>query len=330
MAPSVLVTGGAGFIGSHLVDALLAIGMNVTVLDNFSSGRRENLSGHEHNSHLTVVDANVEDAAEVDRIVAKQDVVYHLAAAVGVRHIVDDPIGATFTNVHGTENVLAAAHRHGARVVLASSSEIYGISNELPFREDGPRTLGPTWVHRWSYATSKAIDEHLAFAYADRGLAVSVVRYFNAYGPRIREHGYGSVIARFARQALFGESITVHGDGRQTRSFTYVADTVRGTVLAGQQTSALGMAVNIGSSEEITILELAHRVRDLLGSKSRVVMTPYHVEFPGGFADTRRRVPDTERARALLGFTTAVSLERGLELTLSWCRDNFGRAVRSS
>jgi UDP-glucose 4-epimerase len=317
------VTGGAGFIGSHLVDALLAQGDTVAVLDSFSTGVEENLRQHANDLRLKVVRGSVLDEPLVDELVSESQLVFHLAAAVGVHHVLSEPLQAMTINIHGTENVLAAAQRHEARVVLASSSEIYGLSQDVPFREGGPRVLGPTWVHRWSYATAKAIDEHLGFAYADRGLQVSVVRYFNVYGPRIDETGYGSVIARFASQALRGTSLTVHGDGKQTRCFTFVSDAVRGTLLAGQRQEALGRAFNIGTDVETSIWDLAHRIRDSLGSASEIVLVPYTVHYPRGFADAPRRRPDTSRARELLEFVAEVSLERGLGATLAWCRSHY-------
>ncbi len=320
---NVLVTGGAGFIGSHLVDRLLANGDRVTVLDNFSTGTEVNLARAIGHANARIVRASVMDAQVVDDLIRESELVFHLAAAVGVSHIVRDPLGAVLTNVRGTENVLASAHRHGVRVLLASTSEVYGRSDAVPFREDGLRVLGPTWIHRWSYSTAKAIDEHLAFAYAERGLRVSIVRYFNAYGPRIDEKGYGTVIARFATQALRNDPLTVHGDGLQTRCFTYVDDTVRGTLLAAERDEAIGRVFNIGSTREITILELAHLVRKLLGSSSPIHLVPYETYYPKGFQDTRRRVPDVTEARERLAFEALVPLEEGLPRTLAWCSDNY-------
>lgn len=321
MAMRVLVTGGAGFIGSHLVDALVGRGDDVTVVDDLSTGSEANLA--QVAGRVRFVRASVMDAEVVDDLVAAADLVFHLAAAVGVTHIVSDPLGSVLTNVRGTENMLASAHRHGVRALLASTSEVYGRSEAVPFREDGLRVLGPTWVHRWSYSTAKAIDEHLAFAYAERGLRVSIVRYFNAYGPRIDERGYGTVIARFATQALRGEPITVHGDGAQTRCFTYVEDTVRGTLLAGERPDAIGRVFNIGSSREITILALAEMVRATLGSASPIELVSYESYYPKGFEDTRRRVPDVTQARERLGFEARVPLEDGLPRTLAWCADHY-------
>lgn len=327
----VLVTGGGGFIGSHLVDALVDAGVSVTVLDNFSTGSHANLAHYAaDDSRIRIVQGTVMDEAVVNDLVAEHPLVFHLAAAVGVRHIVNDPLGAVLTNVRGTEHILAAAHRAGSRLLIASTSEIYGRSTDVPFREDGERVLGPTWIHRWSYSTAKAIDEHLAFAYAERGLAVSIVRYFNAYGPRIDESGYGSVIARFAAQALRDEPLTVHGDGLQSRCFTYVSDTVRGTILVGTRDEARGSVFNIGNRRETTVLELANAIRDGLGSASEIVLTPYESQFPRGFQDTRRRVPDVSRARDTLGFVATVPLEDGLKRTLDWCRAHYGMKPQAS
>ena len=324
MSGSVLVTGGAGFIGSHLVDTLVASGARVRVLDNFTTGRKQNLAGHGP-AQVEIMQGDILDAGVVESAVDGCSLVYHLAAMVGVRYIVGDPLTTVLTNVRGTEHVLAAAHRRGARVVFASTSEVYGRSEKIPFREDGDRVLGPTWIHRWSYSTAKALDEHLAFAYADRGLRVSVVRYFNSYGPRIDESGYGSVIARFASQALAGAPLTVHGDGRQTRCFTFVADTVRGTLLAGGRDEALGTVFNIGNAHEVSIGELAERVRDGLGSSSKITNVPYEAYYGASFQDTRRRVPDVSRARDVLGFEASISFEEGLAGTLAWCRENYVR-----
>ena len=325
MSEGILVTGGAGFIGSHLVDALVASGARVRVLDNFTTGREQNLDRHGPD-RVEILRGDILDANLVEQAVEGCSLVYHLAAAVGVRYIVSDPVTTMLTNVRGTEHVLAAAHRQGARVVFASTSEVYGRSEQIPFREDGDRVLGPTWVHRWSYSTAKALDEHLVFAYADRGLRVSVVRYFNSYGPRIDESGYGSVIARFASQALAGEPITVHGDGRQTRCFTFVADTVRGTLLAGTRDEAIRTVFNIGRAHEVSIQELAERVRDGLESSSAITHVPYEAYYGAGFQDTRRRVPDLSRARDVLGFQAEVSFDEGLASTLTWCRENYARA----
>ena len=326
MSGPVLVTGGAGFIGSHLVDRLIAADHRVTVLDDFSTGNARNLGDLVEDPRLEIRHGSVLDADLVDSLVERNPLVFHLAAAVGVRYIVNDPVGSVLTNVRGTENVLASAARHGARLVLASTSEIYGRNTKVPFREDAERVLGPTWMHRWSYSTAKAIDEHLAFAYFDRGLPVSIVRYFNSYGPRIDERGYGSVVARFIAQALVGQAITVHGDGRQTRCFTYVSDTVEGTVRAGTRPEALGKVFNIGAADEISVLELAETIREIVGSSSSIDLVPYESSYPRGFEDTRRRVPDVTRARVELGFSANVTLKDGMKRTVEWCRANYAAA----
>lgn len=315
-----LVTGGAGFIGSHLVDALLAGGWQVVVLDNLSTGRLANLAHLTGEPRLTFVEGDVCDAGLVGRLVRGCEVVYHLAAVVGVKYVLDDPLGGIYTNVHGTENVLAAAARHGARVCFASTSELYGLSKDVPFAEPSARVLGPTWVPRWSYATAKALGEHLCFAYHGRGLAVSIVRYFNAYGPRLHPAGYGSVVARFIGQALAGEPLTVHGDGRQSRAFTYVADSVRGTILAGTEAAALGEAFNIGGDVETSIVDLARAIVDLTGSPSPISFQPYEAAYGPNFADPQRRLPDVTKARRLLGFSAQVPLAEGLARTIAWFR----------
>jgi UDP-glucose 4-epimerase len=240
------------------------------------------------------------------------EVVFHLAAAVGVRHIVDDPLWAIVTNTRGTEHVLKRAHAAGARVVFASTSEIYGQSEDVPFRENGLRVLGPTWTHRWCYSTAKALDEHMCFAYQDKGLQVSVVRYFNIFGPRMNPDGYGSVVARFVTQAGAGAPLTVHGDGLQTRTFTHVSDAVEATLRCAWLPGALGEVFNVGGLREIPIIELAGLIQSLSGTAAPVVHVPYDEAFGPGFADTRRRVPDITKARRILDWEPLVSLEDGL------------------
>lgn len=319
----VLVTGGAGFIGSHLVDALRARGQEVCVLDDLSVGRVASISHHLSPDGIRFVCDSVLNESCVDHLVSEVDLVYHLAAAVGVRHIVRDPLSAILTNVRGTENVLTSAARHWRRVVIASSSEIYGRSHGGPLAEDADRVLGPTTVTRWSYSASKAIDEHLAWAYHDKGVPVTVVRYFNSYGPRMNEDGYGSVVANFIRQALCREPITVHRDGRQTRSFTYVTDIVAGTLVAGERAQAVGEALNIGNPVETSILDLARLIKDLAGSASPIVHVPYEDCYGQRHEDTPRRCPDITRAATLLGFRPEVPLREGIEQTIDWCRVHY-------
>lgn len=316
----VLITGGAGYIGSHLTDALIAADHHVTVLDNLSTGHIGNIRHLLDNSHFRFICDSILNEPMVDRLVSEVDVVYHLAATVGVKYVVEDPLQCIVANVRGTEVVLEAAYRYWRRLVIASSSEVYGKSEKAPLSEDDDSLLGPTAVGRWSYALSKALDEHLAFAYYRQGLPVGVVRYFNSYGPRLDPRGYGSVVARFINQALDGQPITVFDDGRQTRCFTYIGDTVRGTMLVGALAEAEGKAFNIGNSRETSVLELAQMVRDAVNPEIEIEHIPYSLAYGQKFEETRRRVPDTRRAHDLLGFEAEVSLEEGLLRTVEWFR----------
>ena len=314
----ILVTGGAGFIGSNLVDALVAQGHEVTVLDNLSVGKVRNIAHHLESEQFHFVNDSILNVSTLERLVRQADLIFHLAAVVGVKYVVEDPLNAIITNVRGTENVLELAFKYWVRTVIASSSEIYGKSTEVPLREDGDRLLGPTTVGRWSYSDAKAIDEYFALAYAKKGLPVTVVRYFNAYGPRLDPRGYGSVVARFFTQALRGEPLTVYDDGEQTRCFTYVADAVEGTILAATVREAAGQVFNIGSNRETSINELARLVIELTGSCSEIVHVPYTSAYGPHFEETRRRVPDVTRAKEVLGFEAKTSLEDGLRRTLEW------------
>ncbi|MBI2561181.1 MAG: GDP-mannose 4,6-dehydratase [candidate division NC10 bacterium] len=319
----VLITGGAGYIGSHLVDALIKRGNEVLVIDNLSTGKIENLRHLLGHPSFHFINDSILNEQLLERFVPSMDLIFHLAAAVGVRNVLQDPLAAINTNVRGTEVVLGLAFKYWKRLVLASTSEIYGKASHVPFREDDDRVLGSTAVARWSYSMSKAVDEHFAFAYAAKGLPVSIVRYFNSYGPRLDERGYGSVVANFIRQALRGDSITVHGDGKQTRCFTYIEDAVAGTLLAGEVKEALGEAFNIGSTRESSILDLAKAIKRLTRSKSPIEFVAYEAYYGEGFEDTRRRVPSADKAKRLLGFTAKVDLEAGLKKTIAWCREHF-------
>ncbi len=318
----VLVTGGAGYIGSHLADRLLADGHDVVVLDNLSLGKVANIEHNLHNPRFRFIEGDILDSHLMGQMADECDVVYHLAAIVGVTHVLNDPLQAMKTNVWGTGTVLKEASRRGRRVVLASSSEVYGKSTACPLAEDDDRLLGSTGIARWCYSTAKAMDEHLALAYhRQRGLPVAIVRYFNSYGPRLDPRGYGSVVARFITQALAGEPLTVHADGGQTRCFTYVDDTVEGTVLAGSVPDADGEVLNIARGEETSVLELAETIRELTGSSSEIVCVPYEVEYGELFEDTRRRVPAVEKAERILGFKARVALAEGLQRTIDWFRN---------
>ena len=320
MAMKILVTGGAGYIGSHLVDALMAQGHELYVVDNLSTGKIDNIRHHLGEERFHFVNDSILNETLMERIIEQVDFIYHLAAVVGVKYVVEDPLRAILTNVRGTETVLELAFKHWKKTIIASSSEIHGKSTEVPLSEDGDRILGPTSVARWSYSDAKAIDEYFALAYSKRGLPVVIVRYFNSYGPRLDPTGYGSVIAKFIGQALRGEPLTVYSDGKQTRCFTYIDDTVRGTILAATIQEAEGQVFNIGSSHETPILELARMINRLVGSTSEIIHVPYEEAYGADFEETRRRVPDVRKAERVLGFRAEVPLEEGLRRTIDWFR----------
>jgi nucleoside-diphosphate-sugar epimerase len=303
-----LITGGAGFIGSHLTETLLKRGDEVTIVDNFSTGHRRNIETF--SSQVTVVQGSVLDPLLVDELIEESDAVFHLAAAVGVRLIVERPLRSFITNIKGSENVLEAAHRWRRKVLIASTSEIYGKYSEGPFKEDDDRVLGSTQVSRWGYSTSKAVDEILAFAYhRERELPVVIVRLFNTVGPR-QTGAYGMVIPRFVEQALSGGPLTVHGDGQQSRCFCHVQDVVQALLGVMDEPSAEGDVFNVGSDEEVTILELAERIVAQTASISRIEKIPYEEAYECGFEDMRRRVPDTTKIRELIGWTPTHNLDQ--------------------
>jgi UDP-glucose 4-epimerase len=320
-----LVTGGAGFVGSHLVERLLARGDAVVVLDDLSTGRLGNLEPVAAHPRLTVVEGSVCDAAAVERLTARADHVVHLAAAVGVRLIVEEPVRTLETNIHGTEVVLRACGRRGTPVLVASSSEVYGKGAGGPFREDDDLVLGPTTRSRWSYAASKIVDEHLALSWhRERGLPVRIARFFNAAGPRqIGDHGM--VLPRFVEQALSGGPVTVFGDGRQSRSFCHVLDTVEAVVRLVDAPAAVGLTVNVGSSEETAIRTLAQRVvaaAAALGgtAPARIEHVPYAEAYGAGFEDLERRAPDVSRLRAVTGFVPSRPLDEIVRDAVAWAR----------
>ena len=328
-AENVVVTGGAGYIGSHLVDLLAEAGHRVTVIDDLTSGSTANLATRLRRGDIRLVTGSVLDASLLDRELRDAGLVFHLAAAVGVGRIVADPLTSLRTNVAGTEEVLGACARHGCAIVLASSSEVYGKPPAAPMRESGDRLLGPTTVPRWSYAAAKAVDEHLLFAHTAQGLRGSAVRYFNSYGPRLDRRGSASVVAVFLRQALAGEPVTLHGDGRQSRCFTYVTDTVRGT-LAAAAPAGQGRVFNIGSPAEITVAELAELIIGETGSRSPVVRAPYEEVYGARFQDVRRRVPDVSLAREVLGWEPEVPLAEGIKRTIAWWTEDGGHVTAAA
>jgi UDP-glucose 4-epimerase len=308
-----LITGGAGFIGSFVAEELLRRGHRVHVLDDLSTGAIDNIRHLKDSPAFSYTIESAASASTVAELVDEADIVYHLAAAVGVELIVESPVRTIETNVHCTEIVLAQANKKKKPVFIASTSEVYGKSGDLPFREDGDLLLGPTSRGRWSYACSKAIDEYLSLAYwKERRLPVVIGRLFNTVGPR-QTGRYGMVVPSFVRQALVGEPITVHGDGRQRRCFCHVKDVVRAMADLMESEEAVGEVFNIGSSDEITIMDLAERVRLACGSNSEIRLVPYEEAYEAGFEDMRRRVPDISKINALLGWRPTRTLEQILE-----------------
>jgi UDP-glucose 4-epimerase len=316
----VLITGGAGFVGSHLAEALLDRGDEVFVLDDLSTGSIDNiahLKGHPK-FHYTI------DSVTNEPLLAEMldhcDTVIHLAAAVGVKLIVEQPVRTIETNVHGTEVVLKHANKKKKLVLIASTSEVYGKSAVVPFSEDADLVLGPTSKHRWAYACSKMIDEFLALAYwKERKLPVIVVRLFNTVGPR-QTGQYGMVVPNFVRQALGGQPITVFGDGTQSRSFTYVGDVVKAVVALINEPRAVGQVFNIGNGREISIYDLAVRIKAMTGSASPIVKIPYDEAYEAGFEDMPRRVPDIAKIRALVGYEPSVELDEILTRVIASLR----------
>jgi UDP-glucose 4-epimerase len=323
-----LLTGGAGFVGSHLADALLAQGHDVLVIDDLSTGSFDNIAHLKGRPGFEYVIDTIMNEPLLAELVDRCDVVFHLAAAVGVKLIVEAPVRTIETNVHGTEIVLKHASKKDRLVVIFSTSEVYGKSRDVPFREDADLVMGPTPKHRWAYACSKAIDEFLALAYhRERRLPVIVVRLFNTVGPR-QTGRYGMVIPTFVQQALTGRPITVFGDGTQRRAFTDVGDVVGGLVALAAEPRAVGQVFNIGNTEEVTIGDLAERVRAATGSSSDIVRIPYEEAYDAGFEDMPRRVPDLTKIRALVGYAPTVTLDEILSRVIESTRPGLEPANR--
>jgi UDP-glucose 4-epimerase len=311
-----LITGGAGFIGSHLAEALLAAGHSVTAIDNLSTGACRNVDQLLDQPRFELIIDDVLNEHRIAELVERADVVFHLAAAVGVKWIIDHPLLSIRTNIRATETVLELASRYGTKVLLASTSEVYGKNDGGPLREDSDSIIGPTAVTRWLYANTKATDEFLAYAFhRELGLPVVIVRFFNTVGPR-QTGEYGMVVPRFVRQALRNEPITIHGDGSQSRCFTYVGDAVQALMRLAVTPEAVGEVFNIGSEREITIRELARKIIALTGSSSELRFIPYECAYPGGFEDMRRRVPDVSKLRAVIGYAPQTTLEENLRRTI--------------
>ncbi len=325
----VLVTGGAGFIGSSLCEALLARGCRVTALDDLSTGRLSNLAEIAGDRRFAFVQDSVNNEVVLDPLVRESDLIFHLAAAVGVELIVRDPVHTLETNILGTRAVLRAAQRGGATVLLASTSEVYGKSEQVPFREDGDRVLGPTLGARWSYSSSKAIGEYLGLAYHRQWqVPVVIARLFNTIGRRQRGR-YGMVVPRLVGQTLREDRLTVYGDGRQTRCFLDVDDAVRALIGLVETPGAIGQVVNVGSTEELSILDLAHRLLQLVhGGEAfpddRIRFVPYEEVFGSGFEDMRRRLPDISKLHRLTGWRRQIPFDQTLERIIAAARERPG------
>jgi UDP-glucose 4-epimerase len=323
----VLVTGGAGFIGSHVSEALLERGNEVWALDDLSTGRTENLSTFERHPRFRFLEEDVTNSALVMGLVAQCDRVFHLAAAVGVKYVLENPLRSLITNIRGSEVVLEACATHQRRVILFSSSEVYGKGISVPFSEDDDRVLGPTHKLRWSYACGKAVDECLAQAYwQQQQLPVTVVRCFNTCGPR-QTGAYGMVIPNMVMRAINGDPILVYGDGQQSRCFSAVHDVVRGVLMLADNTKAIGEIFNIGTDEEITVLGLAERIRTMCDSKSPIEFVQYEQIYGRSFEDMRRRVPDLRKIRRTVGFTPEITLDQLLEMTIRDMCERMGKPV---
>jgi UDP-glucose 4-epimerase len=309
MPQTYLVTGGAGFIGSHLAEALLARGDSVVAVDDLSTGSRVNLESFLDHDGFRFVQGSVLDEPLVDELVNQCDVVVHLAASVGVKLIVERPLRSFTNNIRGSEVVITAAHRYRRKILIASTSEIYGKNGARPLREEDDRLLGPPSTSRWAYSTAKAVDEVLAFAYhRERGLPAVVVRLFNTVGPR-QSAAYGMVVPRLVRQALAGEPLSVYGDGLQTRCFCHVSDVSAALLLLLDEPDAVGEAFNVGSTKEVSILQLANRIRVATASGVPTRLVPYEQAYERGFEDMRRRVPDTTKLRTLTGWRPTRTLD---------------------
>jgi UDP-glucose 4-epimerase len=305
----VLITGGAGFIGSHLSDAYLQRGDEVFIIDDLSTGSFENIRHLKDHPRFHYTIENVANQPVTAELVDQCDVIFHLAAAVGVKLIVESPVRTIETNVHGTEVVLSLANKKKKKVLIASTSEVYGLSAQVPFKEDGNLVMGATTKGRWSYACSKAIDEFLALAYwREKKLPTVVVRLFNTVGPR-QTGQYGMVIPTFVKQALAGRPITVYGDGKQSRCFCYVGDVVGALMKLMDDEAAVGQVFNVGSNQEISIIDLAKKVKVLAKSDSEIVLVPYDEAYEEGFEDMPRRVPDTSKINRQVGFKPERDLE---------------------
>lgn len=316
----IIITGGAGFIGSHLCERLLKDGHVVDVIDDLSTGSLENIKNCIGDKRFTYINDSVINEKMMYTLIDKCDMIYHLAAAVGVKLIVREPVRTIETNIRGTEVVLGIAKKFGKKVVITSTSEVYGKNRNVPFKEEDDCLLGSTTFSRWSYACSKAIDEFLGLAYHRQyGLPVLIVRLFNTVGER-QTGQYGMVIPRFVRAALSGEPLTVYGDGKQSRCFAYVGDVIGGLLALVNDHSAYGDVYNLGSTEEVSIEDLAVMIKEMTGSSSEIRYLPYEKAYGAGFDDMKRRVPSLKKAQKQVGYTTKTSLEKTLRIIIDYFR----------
>lgn len=324
---SVLVTGGAGFIGSHLCEKLLGLGAQVTALDDFSTGRLQNVAHLDGHPGFHLVTGTILNEGLLDKLVERVEGIFHLAAAVGVQLIVNNPLKSLTTNIRGSEIVLEMAHRYRRKVLITSTSEIYGKNANGPLKEDEDRILGSPLKSRWAYSTSKAVDEILAYTYwREKGIPTVIVRLFNTVGPR-QTGAYGMVIPRFVQQALCGEPLTVYGDGKQSRCFLHVQDAVDAMIRLMELPEAAGEAFNLGSQEEISIEELAKLVIELTGSTSSISLIPYDEAYEEGFEDMQRRVPDIAKANRFVGFSPTMKLRDIVGSVIRYYREEPSLAV---
>lgn len=316
-----LITGGAGFIGSHLTEHLLACGQQVTIIDNLSTGCLENIAAFQDNENFRYAIEDIRNIHVIDRLISECDIIYHLAAAVGVHKIISEPINTIEVNIGGTEVILKTARRYRKKVMIASTSEVYGKGVKFPFGEEDDRLLGATTRHRWAYAASKAIDEFLALAYyKEVQLPIVLFRLFNTVGPR-QTGEYGMVVPRFVKWAINNEPIRVYGDGQQRRCFANVKDIVDAIHRLSQTPTAVGQLFNIGSNEEVTILELAERVRARANSTSEIRFVPYEDAYEPGFEDFMRRVPSIEKIEATIGWTPSTSLDDTIDQIIAYHKE---------
>ena len=324
-----LITGGAGFIGSHLTEALLTLGHRVLVLDNLSSGSVDNLASVRSHRDFEFVPESVEEKHVLAELVDRADMIFHLAATVGVFNIIDSPVTTILNNIGGTEAVLKMAAKKKKKVLVASTSEVYGKSTAIPFREDADLISGPTSKSRWSYASSKVVDEFLALAFwKEYQVPTVVARLFNCIGPR-QVGRYGMVVPRFIGQALRGENLTVYGSGGQSRCFTYVTDVVQWLMLLMGNDAAVGEVVNVGNPDEISILDLARKVIEVTAAETGIDFIPYDKAYEEGFEDMQRRVPDIAKVTALTGYQPRIDLEQSLRLTCEWFQKRRAATVET-